>query len=809
MTRTLALAGVLIGTAVRAVAAPSIVHAPVSQAVVGSPVRVQGTVSTTKPVLRVVLHYRAAGGGPFTDLLQSGDVRSFSFEVPAAVVTAAGIEYSIEVVAEDGVANLPAGPGNTFSVAAAAAAAPSAEASTAGSFALAVVNPEIGEAVADPQPAFYISSSSLSGLDPKTVKLTLDGKDVSGQATVSADAITFTPSGELGIGRHVLRAEARDLSGGAAEPVEATFTVTSSSAMTPEEFATVSNMQARAFSGQVALESQLPAYVTAPADKLLVAQPQYNRATLLVRGNAGILSAGLSAFVTDEDLHHKDIQPISRARIDLGLGKSFALTGGDFSPRLTELTVWNPYRVRGGQMVLTTAGADESKVRLTVFGGLSQMAIEGTLYGYDALGNPLVAGGNLAQTMFGTRVELDWFKGFMTGINFADVHETGGSVTLKPASLQPQFNQVGSVDARADVGPVFVDGEMAGSLYSRDQSTFSLGRVGGTAVRAGGGFSWQGHALTYAYKDTGRSLEIGGLAMTNFQSLGNPSLQPDYRGHRLLGQTHALNQMIMLSGYYEAWRDNLDGLRLDTAGESNTTKTNAYGGDLRIAPADWPSLGLGVSGQAQKDSSQQPQHLNSGASNLYVNLSSPALTFGTVRAFATGGVSQSTFADKAAVKFSPDLGTFGVNAQTVVDWTPAWQTVLGGAVTSAETKVFTDAGGTVWPAYATSFVSVNARVQRVFMPQLTGFVGGDIVSSLNDIPASGIAALDSQAQLDTRRTSVQLGGTWRPATSQTLTVSAGFVDSADGIDTSVRTPAGMPTRSYQEVVGNLRYSYDF
>ena len=776
-----------------AFALPAIVHAPVLQAVAGSPVIIQGTVSTAKPLRRVVLRYRSTEGGPFKDVVSAGDVRSFSFEIPGGVVNTAGVEYYVEAVAEDGSAVVPIGaPEKTYTI-------PVSLPAQVAAFAVVIITPEQDEEVTDPQPVLFASSDSSAGLDPKSVRILLDGKDVTALATIGSDSVTFSPSRPLKIGKHSYRIEARDLAGAKADPVEIGFMVTSEVAEAPPEFAQV---EERPLTGQLTVESQLPGYIQAPSDKLLVANPKYNRATLSFRGKGDGFTVLGSGFVTDEE--RPGTQPISRFRMDFLAGDSFALTGGDFSPQLSELTVWRPYRIRGGQVQLRTLSADRSQVRLVVFGGMSQFPVEGEITGYDASGNPIVSGGTLAQTLFGSRAELDWFKGFTTAINFADMRDSAASVTVKPTSLQPQFNQLLSADTRLVVGPVFAEGEVAGSLYSRDQSLISLATIAGGAYRVKGGYSDNGHAFTYSYQDTG--LEVYG--MRNFQTLANPMFQPDYRGHRFEGATHAFQRLLSVGGFFEAWRDNLQDVKMDAMGNSNTTKVNSYGGDVRLSPVAAPSVGLGLYLQTQKDSSPLAQHIDTSSLNLSANVTSQSLSLGTGRALVFSTVNYSTYKDQALVPFSPNMDTVSVLSQATVDLTDRWQVGAGGSITDSRMKSFFDSS-VLWPAYDTRYVSGNLRIQHFLIPAKLVVSGGlDAVFSKNSVSATGVPAVDAVTLVDARRLMVQSGVTWRPARPQALTAALSLVDSSDNVD-SIREAAGLGTRSYQEFVANLKYSYEF
>jgi len=78
----------------------------------------------------------------------------------------------------------------------------------------------------------------LSGIDPDSVRLTLDGRIVKG-ATVTATGLSYTPSADLGAGRHTISLSLSDMAGNKAVPVSATFTIDSTLPLLPPDPATV------------------------------------------------------------------------------------------------------------------------------------------------------------------------------------------------------------------------------------------------------------------------------------------------------------------------------------------------------------------------------------------------------------------------------------------------------------------------------------------------------------------------------------------------------------------------------------------
>ena len=85
--------------------------------------------------------------------------------------------------------------------------------------------PQNGTTLNDPRPTFSAHySDSLSGVDPSSVRLSLDGADVTAQAAVTPDSIRFTPAANLPNGDHLFDLHVSDRAGNLGL-AQTTFTV--------------------------------------------------------------------------------------------------------------------------------------------------------------------------------------------------------------------------------------------------------------------------------------------------------------------------------------------------------------------------------------------------------------------------------------------------------------------------------------------------------------------------------------------------------------------------------------------------------
>ena len=86
--------------------------------------------------------------------------------------------------------------------------------------------PDDGSAGSDPTPVVSAAVEDAGiGIDPGSVRLTLDGVDVTSQSELAAGRITYRPSPPLGLGQHVAVLSAGDLAGNPAPPLTWRFTV--------------------------------------------------------------------------------------------------------------------------------------------------------------------------------------------------------------------------------------------------------------------------------------------------------------------------------------------------------------------------------------------------------------------------------------------------------------------------------------------------------------------------------------------------------------------------------------------------------
>jgi hypothetical protein len=92
--------------------------------------------------------------------------------------------------------------------------------------AIANLLPPNGSSLSTLRPAMSANfSDNLSGVDPASAQIVLDGNDITAQAAVTAEGFTFTPSSDLAESSHLLAVVVRDRAGNVSELAMTSFTL--------------------------------------------------------------------------------------------------------------------------------------------------------------------------------------------------------------------------------------------------------------------------------------------------------------------------------------------------------------------------------------------------------------------------------------------------------------------------------------------------------------------------------------------------------------------------------------------------------
>lgn len=191
--------------------APVIVHTAVTSGNIYQDLAISAEITDNIKVDSAKLYYRIKGAGSYSSMGMSSEVNLYSAVIPKTDLSVSGMEYYIE--ASDGI-NIATSPANT--------AAPYEVAVSDAD----IIGPQVISATpsnnavlakTELRPAIGISYSDASGIDTSSVKLLVDGIDVTAGASVLESGISYQPAQDLALGEHTIAATVKDKLGNKTE----------------------------------------------------------------------------------------------------------------------------------------------------------------------------------------------------------------------------------------------------------------------------------------------------------------------------------------------------------------------------------------------------------------------------------------------------------------------------------------------------------------------------------------------------------------------------------------------------------------
>lgn len=459
-------------------------------------------------------------------------------------------------------------------------------------------------------------------VDPATVHLLLDGRDVTALAEITPDAVTYVPDLALRPGAHRFEISARTLTGSEVAPVRQEF-------RTGTEPGGEVN---RKVTGQLAIDS-MDDDVSGPGRRLRQ-EPSHTATSRLALGtkwNDWRLE-GLVYLTTDEN---QRFQP--RNRYAFHIDRDWiGLDAGDMNYSFSPFVLQGKRsRGFGGHLRL---GA----VEVTALAGSIRRSVDGSVRitpgeidtlrtdpsDPDTLEVPAdttTVGGTFERNIIGARLAFGRGRTFRFGLDGLRVRDDVGSI---PAGLLPKDNLVlgGDVYVAPAGRRLIAEATWAASALTNDitggaasDSLIEL-RVGGDVPdlrnwddfiivnpstipldpRRLSNLAWEagvkGRVASNVYRVRYRSV---GSA---FHSLAATSLRNDRAGFRLTDVFHTLDRQLELSGEYEKFADNLSRDKLFT------TDTRIWGASATFVPGrgDFKHLALGLRRYGRQNDAPTP-----------------------------------------------------------------------------------------------------------------------------------------------------------------------------------------------------------
>ena len=461
-----------------------------------------------------------------------------------------------------------------------------------------VLSPEPGERVLQDGVLVAVSFVDRDArIDPGSIQLQVDGRDVTPEAQVSAEVVTWVPRNALEPGPHRASLTARNRDGSSVSPVSWTFSVAPGFDGNAAAQLQPTGTGFSRFQGSVTFEGQAMSIsgpgATFRRDKGSVPRLWVNA--------GGLLGAGFrySANVHVSGYESSDRQPVNRFRFDLR-SNHLSVAVGDVNPALQDLMM-SGARVRGVQGTVKGMG-----LGLTVVGGQSRRAIDGLL---DNTGAAILRPGTYGQDLLAIRPTFGG-NAFLFGLTALHVKDDKASITdLRTSttgqrvSSSPKENLVVGADVTTHLidGRILLQYQNAFSLLANDISSGPITEAQLDSIMDAADYERLGvdpsdyeeyftinaslipldpRGLTSLAQKASASIRTGTNVLAaewrsiggSYYSLGYSSLVRDREGIRIRDSFGLLKNTLNLAAGYETDKDNLDDVKPAT-----TTQTRIFG----------------------------------------------------------------------------------------------------------------------------------------------------------------------------------------------------------------------------------------
>lgn len=445
-----------------------------------------------------------------------------------------------------------------------------------------VLSPEPNELLEPDQTILVISLTNLeSTIEPSSVRIFLDGKNITQLAEISPYVISYTPP-PLSAGTHKFAVTAKEKSGKSMQPIQVPFTI-----MGKQD---IKKAEAR-LDGHIFAEGRYEEIYNEDSS-FLMGGTDFN-------GEYGKIYYDGRLFLTS--LEDGSSQP--RDRFYLSVGSSFfELSAGDIYPKYNDLIIWGK-RVRGigGRL---KAGL----LNIEATFGETYRAIEGSSsqsqYGYTV--NQY---GTYRQTFLGIRPYLSFKRNGEFGLSMAKIRDDkesikngsnpndnlvfGPDLKLLFDNGRIEFRAIGAfsmITRNTDSGPLTIEDieEMTGTTYeipfdpSQIENIFIINEsttpldpreLTSAAYDFYLKLNYYRNLFRFGYKSIG----------ADYFSLANSWLRTDIRGLYLSDRVHLFKNKLYLNMGFESYKDHFS--------ESGTTPATTLN-TLNFSLSYYPGKGL-------------------------------------------------------------------------------------------------------------------------------------------------------------------------------------------------------------------------
>ena len=569
---------------------PNILHQIVEDVFEGQPLIIEAVVIDNIDVRDVLVYYRVKGEKVFKYEPMSLEFNNYQFEIPSEDVGPYGIEYYL--LATDDANNIASLPDfnpkdNAYFIEYVRFSETSAPD-------VLLMQPDDGGIYEEGNQMVVISIyDEEDDVDISTISLVIDGEDVTSDASVDQDFISFVPPGPFEFGTHTIQFSVSDQLGNAATTNEWTFSI-------EKEEVKKTFLSDATIKGSLDYESEYDTFSgkDQPDNRPLDNQKPRFKLTF----SKGLLKASFSMSLIEHfDPLAREVdsrrQPLDRVKFNIATPYA-SLKGGDHNPNFSELTLKGA-RVRG---LIADANYKGFKTSL-IYGNTKEM-LPAILQNNDE-GIPEYVKGTFAQKLFGVNTSYSWEGvpklvipiplGFELGMNYLQVEDDTTSmedelyttfINIPTDSTEKTLynHQNNSVIGMNSSLSLFDNTQLvaywAASSITDHNFDPAIDDVTLTATDAYM-LEFSTQLALFDIKGAYKSIP------RNFSSLGNSSVQTDIQSLKLDGRTKFMDNQIMLSVGFANDRNNLDLF------DAQTTHSTSYATNANFSFKGYPGLSVG------------------------------------------------------------------------------------------------------------------------------------------------------------------------------------------------------------------------
>jgi len=670
-------------------------HVPPGGAVAGTSLELEAVVEGSSELpTEAKLFFRPAGADAFSSTEMKVDRYTLRGEIPAAAFASAEVYYYFQTDLAGGASlSLPLGApssGEYFRV-----AVRKLETQATGSSAFLVLSPDPGARLSEEQTVIAVSIlQSVEKVDPSTIRITLDGKDFTSSAKISAELIVL-PLPAVRPGSHTV-AILRDVNGRREKVFGWGFEGPLGKKLRPKA-------------------GPIQANVTAGTSMENVSEQDRDISFLdgRVNGSYGKFKWGARAYLST--LEKKSAQPQNRYLGTLEYG-SIALRVGDVQPRFSEFTLWG-VRTRGvefsyhgfafnldvaqGELVRAVDGTsrlDTTWVTDDNTGDTLKSIVD------PALDSIIVASvvqtaGRFKRELIAVKPGFPLSDNLTLSFNFAKAKDNVASIDWGRA---PKDNLVLGFDiqAKSKSRRFLLNSETAISMFNSDISEGAMEDAKpaesmiivnqyfeplptDTSILSGDAAvtelmgklmdeliqSSLAHRTTLTLNYFHNELKLGYKTIgRSFKSLGSPTVLTDVAGVSIEDRIRMINSRLYLTIGYELYADNING-RAPTTSDRDIIRA----GVSFYSPPSYPNVNLSVRMNGRKndgvsrwsylpdgDSLRIDTRIDNEQSQISFSLDQ-SFKFGGLENFASISWNQSVTDDNVNPIGSLEMGTIGLN----------------------------------------------------------------------------------------------------------------------------------------------------